>query len=386
VYNIFFLATLISSIGSMACNLAAGIYMVKAGHPLVFAGVTLAFARYSSIFANLVAPSITKRLSSKETVLIFESISLVLSILLMYLWQGSKDSITFFVGVYVVRSFCSAVPSGARAGFTKEISKNSLVDNTRTATLLNKATQGAALFAGFVIFFAYKQLSFDWIIGFDALTFLLSSIAFYWMMQKENKISEPKNAPRVSFFEGFKAYFSLDKRLVIEDILWAATGSGATIYAIRLVQDNQSLVPLVMSLYGLAVWIGGFLTNKLSKVNSAYIWTACGIAFVCLSFASLHLYILLFFVLLKDVFRWTVLHRLSGKIQFAASQQEFSSMFSSRQVLLGIVFASGEWIFGALNTYVSISTDCIFRGLLCAIAACTIWLFQTKKGKTCVDS
>lgn len=362
--KLFLLSTFISTVGNLTSSISLAAFMTHEGFPIVIAGITLSLMRYFAISASFLSTNVFSKFDPKNLIIGCELLGLILTAILVPIWQKGIPYTTPLIVTLTLRTLIVTIPTAAKAGLLKSLSQNSLESNTKSATYFNVATQGAALFSGVIAYLVFIFGRYEWVLIFDAFTFIVSTIILIQIPIAPTN-SPQKTSEQNGFFSGLKSYFKHSHSLALEDIAWAITGTGATIFALRLAREDSSKMPLIIATYGLSVWVAGWLVTKHPRIcNRALGWFAVAVCFLILNADNISPTILLAVVFLKDTSRWLVQHKMAGEIQYRIPQTLFANAAAAKTVILGIIFATGDWLLASLNSFVPISTDLVVRGTL----------------------
>jgi hypothetical protein len=365
---IFYSGTLISSIGSFTFNLCMIAFMVKAGFPLVDATLIFALQRIIPLIVIGIMGHLTDRFPAKPTVYISEAIAGVSSVGLLFIWKGIDTNYSLLVALCVIRSVVVAFQTGSRSKITKELSDGTYASNARNAIWFNKATQGAMLFSGLFSWLIIENLSFEFAVAFDAVSFILNGISVFLLPiaiagSTADKADKSKS---VSWIQKYFDLFRYSPRAAKLELLLGVVTMGTIAFLARIAGQDQSWLGKFMAAYGLAVWVSGFLERKVtSKFSSTPYWIVLGLSFFLLGWIGTPSLTTLAISFIKDLCFWVLLHRISSHIPIDSPKNLMGSIASARASLFIAILSLGEILVGAWVNVVPLN----FEGSLRAVVA-----------------
>jgi MFS family permease len=375
---LFYLGTLISSIGSFAFNVSMIAFMLKSGFELWNATAIIGLNRL--LFAGVMTSigHITDRVSARSVVAVTEVIAAGTSLCLYLLWVGADTNYPLFAGLCIARGAVVSFQIGSRAKIAKLLSENSFAGNSKNAIWLNKATQGATLFGGVVGFVIIRYFDFKTAIVLDGLTFIANGF-FTILLPDFNHVADPAQL-HVSWHQKFSNYFKFNKQAAILDVVLAVSMMGTVAFQSRMAGVTQSWNGLYLASFGLAVWVAGFLENGItSKLRSAPYWIVLGASFIALGALGGPGPATLIVMFIKDLAYWIILHRISAHIQTDTPSRHTGSVASARMTIMISILAVGEIMVGAWIPVVPVSMDGLLRAVIAISVASLLLLGGPKR-------
>lgn len=313
VAPLFYLSTLVSSIGSFTFNMSLIAFMLEGGFHLGHASLIIGLQRLVPILVTGLWGHLTDTLSPRKTVAVAEVLAALLSVGLLFLWTGGQTPYPSLVALCVLRSVVVSFQAGSRIKITKIFSGDGYKSSSKHAIWFNKATQGANLFGGVFAWFFIKFLSMESAIIFDALTFVFAG-AVAWMIPDDGTGSS--TTTQESWRQKFKDLFAFNGRAAVFDIVLAVSMMGTVAFFSRMAGQDQSWAAMYLASFGLAVWVAGFLENGVtSKFSSMPFWILQGASYCGLSLLPDPGFLSLGVIFIKDLSYWVLLHRISSHIQ-----------------------------------------------------------------------
>lgn len=377
VASLFYLGTLLSSIGSFAFNVALIAFLLKSNFTLAQATLIIGLQRFVPVVVTGIWGHASDKIPAKILVAVAEGIAALTSIGLILVWNGSSTNYSILMVICVVRSVVVSFQTGSRSKITKFLSDDSYSENSKNVIWLNKATQGATLFGGLFSWIIIQYFNFETAILFDAATFLLNGIIAIMIPNFE----QPSDLERpVRWNQKFKDFFNFTQKAAILDILLALSMMGTVAYMSRLAGGDQSWTGLYMASYGLAVWVTGFLERGITtRLPTFPYWILLGVSFITLGFFHSPSFLTLLLFFLKDFAFWTIFHRISSHIQVDTPISRLGGVISARASIMITILATGEILVGAWANTVSIADESSYRALLCISVGVFLCVSNFKK-------
>lgn len=360
VAPLFYLSTLVSSIGSFTFNMSLIAFMLDGGFHLGHASLIIGLQRLVPILVTGLWGHLTDALSPRKTVAVAEVLAALLSVGLLFLWNGGRTPYLGLVALCVLRSVVVSFQAGSRIKITKIFSGDGYKSSSKHAIWFNKTTQGATLFGGVFAWFFIKFLSMESAIVFDALTFIFAG-AVAWMIPDDG--AETATAVQEDWRQKFKDLFKFNGRAATFDIVLAVSMMGTVAFFSRMAGQNQSWAAMYLAGFGLAVWVAGFLENGVtSRLSGTLFWILLGVSFCGLSLLTEPSALSLGVMFIKDLAYWILLHRISSHIQTDTPVHRMGSVSSARMSLMIAILASGEIMVGAWSGTVPVWAETLVRG------------------------
>lgn len=357
---LFYLSTLVSSIGSFTFNMSLIAFMLQSGFHLGHASLIIGLQRLVPILVTGIWGHLTDRLSPRKTVAVAEILAAFMSVSLLLLWNGGKTFYPGLVALCVLRSVVVSFQAGSRIKITKILAGDGYKNSSKHAIWFNKATQGATLFGGAFAWFFIKFLSMKAAIAFDALTFVFAGAAA-WLISTD--AAENTTPAKEDWHQKFKDLFKFNGRAAAFDIILAVAMMGSVAFQSRMAGHDQSWAAAYMAGFGLAVWVAGFLENGVtSSFSSTPFWLLLGVSFCGLSLLTKPGVLSLSVFFIKDLSYWILLHRIASHIQTDTPVQRMGSVSSARMSIMIAILATGEILVGAWSSVVPLWAETILRG------------------------
>lgn len=377
----FYLGTLLSSIGSFTFNICLVAFMVEGGFDLFHVSLILGLQRLIPIIVAGLFGHITDSISPRLTIVAAELGAAAASLGILWAWELGHGGYWWLVAFSLVKTSIVAFQAGSKAKITKLLSDNSYASNANHAIWFNKATQGATLFAGLCAWPIIKYSTFETAIWFDLATFTANGIIVFFL-----PIVEPSIARAASFAESvfakFSDFYRYNGRAAVLDLLLAISMMGTTSFTARLVGDDQKWMALLIGVYGVAVWLAGYIerSNSLSERSSS-LWIGLAVSYAMLGYFSGMGWITVILALSKDTFYWLILHRISAHIQMDTPQEKMGAVTSARMTQMVVVLATGELLVGSWSKILPVFADGLWRAAFCVIVLGLLTLprFQAKQ-------
>lgn len=378
--SLFYLGTLVSSIGSFTFNICLVAFLVRSGFDLFHVSLILGLQRLVPILISGGLGHRTDALSPKLTVVSAELGAAAATFGILWAWSLGHSGYWFLVAFTIAKTSIVSFQVGSKAKLTKLLADESYASNSQHAVWFNKATQGATLFAGICAWPIIKYLGFNAAIWFDLLTFAVNGL-LVWSIQFKGE-AESTAIAKPTIFSKFVDFYRYNGRTAVLDLVLAISMMGTTSFTARLAGNNQVWVAVLIGSYGAAVWIAGSLERaKILRSQSLIFWAGLGLSYALLGCFPERGLVTLCFALLKDTFYWLLLHRISTHIQMDTPQPVMGAVTSARVTQMILILASGELMVGAWSKVVPVFYDGLWRGIFCfaVLAALCVPKFRTEE-------
>ncbi len=368
----FYLGTLLSSVGSMTLVVSLLAFMLKNQFSLLQISVIIGLSRFLPVVVSVFLGHKTDSLSPKKIIVFAEIGAATASLFLFYSWEVLDKNYYFILIAMILRSLFTSIQNGSKAQIAKVLSDSSYQSNSKNAVWLNKATQGATLFAGVLGWFAITRLSLSAVIIFDAITFILNGLILF-MLPIEGAQSEESNGS--SIVQKFKDFYQYNFKAGALDALLVLSMMGTSAFTARLAGAKEEWISLFLLSYGLAVWLAGYLerTQFIKNLRSA-LWIMLGVSLILLGMIPGPNALVWAVCLFKDICFWILFHRISSYIQIDTPQKIIGSVNHARNAQMITIFALGEIAVGLWKNSLPFLWECGLRGGLCLAVALVIAL------------
>jgi hypothetical protein len=262
--------------------------------------------------------------------------------------------------------------SAAKAKLSKALSTSDYKSNAAHAILFNISNYGTTAIAGLLGWIAVSYLSFEWVIAFDAATFIANGAILLRL-----PVDAPSSATAITFnvFQKFKNLFQTNRQAVVYDILLAVVMAGTNVFIARITSPRGDLIPIFIAAFGLSVWIAGWLERKAQiHERHSLVWLVLGGGYLALGMAQSWPWVaILALSLVKDTSYWILFHRYSAKIRHAGDIGLMSSIFAAKTAVTILILCLGEIAVGAVASSVSLPFETSIRcGICVAIASIAV--------------
>jgi len=369
---LFYLGTLISSVGSFTFNICLVAFLVRSGFDLFHVSLILGLQRMVPILVSGGLGHHTDRISPKLTVVLAELGAAAATFGILWAWSLGQSGYEFLVAFTVAKTSIVSFQIGGKAKLTKLLADTTYSSNSQHAVWFNKVTQGATLFAGLCAWPIIKYLGFEAAIWFDLLTFAVNGL-IVWSIQFKADTQSMEAVSKSTLFSKFGDFYRYNGRAAVLDLVLAVSMMGTTSFTARLAGDNEVWVAILIGSYGAAVWIAGTLERaKILKSQSHVFWVGLGLSYALLGLYPGQGYLTLGFALMKDTFYWLLFHRISTHIQVDTPQPVMGAVSSARFTQMVLVLASGELLVGAWSQVVPVLFDGLWRTVFCFIVVAVL--------------
>lgn len=363
VVPFFYLGTLISSIGSFAFNVSLVAFMLQSGFPLWKASLIIGMNRIVLIIANTFFGHLSDRVSARTVLLITEGIAALATLGLFFVWSEIATNFPLFVILCVTRGAVVSFQTGSRSKLAKIFSDGSFASNKKHAIWLNNATQGATLFGGLVGWAIVSFFDMKTAIIFDGITFFISGLFTFVIPDTVPDPEDLKN--RIKWQQKFIDLYRYSREPAFLDIFLAMSMMGTVAFQSRIAGSNQSWIGLFLASFGLAVWVAGFLEQRLThKIRSFPFWIVLGVCFFTLGQFPNAGPSALAIMFVKDLCYWILVHRISAHIQADTPTSQMAGVASARVTVMVGILATGEILVGAWSGIVPIEVEASLRALV----------------------
>lgn len=262
------------------------------------------------------------------------------------------------------RSAAQAISSGVSAKISKGLTE---IDGKglEHAIFLNIATAGATLFAGLSGWYAVLHYSLTHILIFDAVTFAINGIAIL-MIVPNLLVGKPPPRTKMSLLSPYRALYRRTARVVVMDLLLAASMAGLAASSARLADGREEIIPAMMAIFGLSFWISGFFLKKGgSRIPEAVPWLTLACGFALLPWvAGLGVVPLMATCFVRDFSYATLFTRHLAETQARVPYEESASVSIARGNQIVLALALGEGVLGAASSLTSLFAEFTLRTFL----------------------
>lgn len=377
----FYLGTLVSSIGSFTFNICLVAFMMQGGFDLFHVSLILGLQRLIPVVVTGLFGHITDELSPRLTIVTAELGAAVASFGILWAWSIGHNGYWLLVAFSLVKTSIVAFQIGSKAKVTKLLADSSYASNANHAIWFNKATQGATLFAGLCAWPIIKYMSLNAAIWFDLATFTVNGLIVFFLPITETVVSRIGSLAD-GVLSKFVDFYRYNRRAAGLDFLLAVSMMGTTSFTARLVGDDQKWMALLIGVYGVAVWLAGYIerSDVLSR-HSSSLWIGLATSYALLGFFPGMGWTTVGLALSKDTFYWLILHRISSHIQMDTPQEKMGAVTSARFTQMVLILATGELLVGSWSKVVPVLGDGLWRATFCAVVLALLSLprFQAQQ-------
>ncbi len=380
VAPLFYLGTLISSVGSLTFSVCLIAFMLQSGFELWQASLIVGFQRLIPVVATGIWGHLTDELKPQLTIFWCEIVAAFTSVALLIIWKANSTPYLMLLALCVARAVIVSFQTGSRTKLAKALSDDSYSSNSKNAIWFNKATQGATLFSGLIAWFIIQHSNFEMAVLLDFATFALNGLIVFKLpiasVETDKSVADTK--PTASWRQKFKDLYHYNPKAATLDLILAVCMMGTMAFMSRAAQSDQTWIGKYMASFGLAVWVAGFLERKVSsRISSFPFWMGLGFSFIILALSGAPSWITLGIFFIKDLCYWILLHRISSYIQSDSPLKLIGSISSARMAIMVAILGLGEVIVGAWSSLLPLWGDAGLRGAL-AIAVGLVVVFQSK--------
>lgn len=361
--SLVYWGTLITSIGSLAFPGATIGVLTQAGYTLFEIGMVVAIMRFGALSGGLVFGDIAERFNAKVVILVAEVLAFLLTVGLIFVWQLGGEFFYLFCFFIFLRTFVIYSSAPGRNKLVKELSDVYKKDHFESGIFLNVVTHGPTVLGALIGFISIKYLNYNWILVFDAVTFLINGYILVFLVSHNSKVNAAV-AP-YNLFKKIRIYLS-HGNIAILDIMLALPFMGTNVLMSKLSFGIGYRVPLLLMTFGLSV----FLTIPIVKKYKHSLGQLIGFVVLSLSF----LYLIMVFkvafelvllgVFIRNICYWYLYNIFTGKLQEGESVENISSLFAARTFIGILIIAIGDLLFGFLGNSMSLQTDLTIRFIL----------------------
>lgn len=358
---IILLGSFISALGSSTFVMMQYEKFKELGLSLVLIGIYAGITRGASVVSSLIGGYFLDRFDEKKVLLVTEFSAAFISLSLLIFWTEIKSLFIFYTFLVGLRTIFITAQFPSRSKMLKIFGQVDNRDDHRFAIWLNLVTHGPILFAGLLSYIILNHIDFRWVILFDMTTFILSGIFVLFVPKLDQKYSHINK----SIFDSVKHFYSHNRIWAIADLFLAMTFAGMNMMAIRIAGPDYKNIPLYFFVYGLSVWLSGFIPTYTYKRKIAiFAWLLFFINFVALGSVvyNPHLNLILFFFLCLGY--WIIFQIISSKIQILTPINLMAGVQSARNFQMLSILTIGEVFIGCVDTYFSITNEMFLRAII----------------------
>lgn len=359
---LFYLGTLISSVGSSTFTICLIAFMHAAGYSLFASSLIIGLCRLIPILSTTLLGQKADTLPPKLTVVLTEIGAALGSIGILWAWTEGKSGYTWLAAFSVARAMLLSLQFGGRARIVKQLAEANYKSQSRHTVWLNQVTQGAMVFAGMAAWIAIQHFHFEHVILFDGLTFLLNGLILLALPIGGASSAQGTTA---SITKKFRDLYYWNPKAAVLDLILALMMMGTVSFTSRLAGNDQQWLSIFMISYGCSVWASGYIERMAwMKDRAAFVWATLGASYILLgTFPAMGLatWTLCF---AKDICYWILFHRISSYIQHDTPSNVIGSVTNARIAQMVIVLALGEMAVGGGQSVCPIALDGAWRGIV----------------------
>ncbi len=358
--------TLITSLGSFTFPGATIGVMTQLNYPLWQIGALMAIARFGVIFGSFLLGDLSEKIDSKKVVLWTELFGFIFTALLIFVWKLGSAYYWLFAVLVFLRFFAVSIGGPGRNRMIKVLKDKYNQDHFDSGVVLNVVTHGPGVIGSLIGFAAIKYYSYEWVLVFDGLTFIINGLILLKLVDVQP--IQTNTQDKTNLITKMSIYFSF-RKLSYLDILLALPFMGTNVLMSRLSGGIGYRVPLLLTTFGLAVFISSTLL-KISKSNRTHLlaYGALLLSFVFLIFTHSIFYLVVVGVFLRNLSYWYLYNLYTGTYQQKGTVNNISSLFAARTVIGTSIIAIGDILFGSVAGELSLVNDLLIRATLTVIA------------------
>lgn len=350
--------------------------MLKSGFSLLQISIIIGTSRLVPVVVSIFFGHKFDEYSPRKTILVTEVLASLASLLLLAGWQIFDKSYYVILAAMLLRILFTSMQTGSRGQISKALSDSSYQSNSKNAIWLNKATQGATLFAGLIAWIAIKHSDFQTVIIFDALTFILNGVILFILPLNQEGIASTET---ISVFKKFSDLYKFSGWAAGLDAILVLSMMGTSSFTARLAGTDEAWISLFVISYGLAVWFAGFV-ERVPFVQKQRVlpWVILGITLAMLGQFTSPSLLMWSVCFVKDIAFWVLFHRITAHIQNDTPKEMMGSVTFARNAQVVSIFALGEFAVGLWKNILTVQSECLLRAGICAVALIVILLFGKK--------
>lgn len=370
-FGYLFSAGLLSQLGGFITDTSVALHLYRiTDKNAIYLGLVRGINVFAFFLGNLIGGALGVKTSNKKILVFCEIIRIPLTISLLLFSSPAfivlcTGLIGFFTGIFspIKKSYSNVLVG------KEEIDSAQSLNSTSMAFVHLVAPMAAALL--------YDHIGFDFIIGFDIVTYLLGIILLFKIIEQpnQNELSNShKDQKSIELIkEGIKFTFNDGS---IRCIFFNGVVSGLIVgflislllpYLDTLYDNQESIYGILLSLFGLGGLIGGPLFLKLSKkINTGKVIVVSHLieSLLLLLWLQVENLILASFVF----FIWGIMvfTRLTGQFSFVSKYRETAKhtrLFSSIEISFLLPNVLGSFLASFLVNHYSAKSLLTFMGI-----------------------
>lgn len=362
----FYLGLLVSSVGSFAFNICLIAFMTRAGFDLLHVSLILGMQRLVPILVTGMLGHMTDHLSPRRVIVALEIAAALATLGILSAWSFGPSAYPWLLMICLVKASIMAFQTGSRAKLAKEFSDGSYASDSGHAIWLNKATQGATLFAGVLAWPMIRYGTFEVSAIVDLLTFIANGMLVWSIRTPAHASIDPSNRPKAPIIAQFLDLYRHSPRAAVLDLILALSMMGTMSFTTRLAGASEQWLAMLVASFGLSVWLSGLIESSgVLKDRPLLLWCGLGAAYCSIGLATDSHLCLLALALAKDTFYWLLFHRISAHIQADTPSALVGGVTSARTCQMVLILASGEILVGAWSNVLPVFIDGLWRGVFC---------------------
>ena len=356
--------TLISSLGTFTFPGATVGILTQLHYPIWQIGALMGLTRAGTLVGNFIFGDLPDRFDARKVVLATEIIAFILSGLLMLTWSLGEKLFALFAIAVFLRFIAISISGPSRNKLIKVLSDKYNKDHFHSAVTLNAVTFGPGVLGSILGFLAIKYYSYYWVLGFDAITFIINGAITVFFIKSTSTI---KSQHIPGLIEKFRIYFS-HKKLILFDILLTLPFMGTNVLMARLSQGIGYRVPVLLATFGLgAIAAPNLLKMKRNNLTHSLGYGSLVFAFFGLLFFRDSFPEIIALVFIRNIAYWYLFNLYTGHFQERETTNKLGSLFAARAFLGTAIIGLGEVLSGTFGELISLNTDLTIRGILSMI-------------------
>lgn len=356
----------ISSLGSMTHAATMPTLLFKLGISTSIIGTLIGSLRFSTFLVNLVFGHIGDHFNPRSVMILCEIGASIGTVLIFISWSKYHSDwlVPFFVA-NVIRSLFTSLQVGSVQKFGKLIDE-SLEWKGNMAGFINGATYGALLFGGLLSVLFFDYLSVEFIIIFDAATFVINGLCILIFQGKLLDKPEKFKSFSKKFNVNVVSYFRLLPHLMVLDALLSLALMGSNTLNLRLLPSHPQWIPLMPALFGGAALITSFGWSSKIKSSARLVWLILAVSLFLQGFFSDNVCMIILLSILRNFCYWLIFQAISREFMRSTPRDCYSSAAAGRASLNLFLLASGEFWVG-FTRQISIIFEMTWRSVLASI-------------------
>jgi hypothetical protein len=370
----FLFGTFVSSLGSWVFFIFLLINLASKSSSYGKISLIIGLPRLVATLALYLMGSKLDQLNTKKILLSAEITAAICALAIFHYWDLIDSNLSIFLVLLCIRSTCITIQSGLKSKVMRAYSGNEVKTNSKTAALLNQATQGSFAFAAALAFFLKNEVSFGFIIIFDFISFVIGGLSVLTTVN----LSLPSHGANTKAKESLlREYFGFFRKIAYADVLLTVSVAGLSTLIYKIANYSGAKISLLNVIYGSTLILISQLGNtEAFRKRHRIKWGVLCLSLFGLAFNYTNpplMYISFTFVLFCY---WLLYNKYSALIQHKSPPDKLAGFVSARNIMIAVIAVAGEFATGQVSKIITLNEELLVRSLVALFGLIVFWSFE----------